>query len=110
MLVRKRSPGFFERWCNKPMSSIADMPMSAPAVEGVLEPLSVTVPTARRISGLGNTTIWGLIKDRKLETVHIGRRTLITYRSLVALLAPQTGPQPRPGCQRRRKTRSVDGV
>jgi hypothetical protein len=70
------------------MSSIADMPLSAPAVESVLEPLTVTVATARRISGLGNTTIWLLIKDQKLETVHIGRRTLITYRSLVALLAP----------------------
>jgi excisionase family DNA binding protein len=51
-------------------------------------PLTVTVATARRISGLGNTTLWALIKDRKLETVRIGRRRLITFRSLEALLTP----------------------
>jgi hypothetical protein len=53
-----------------------------------LRPLTVTVATARKISGLGNTTIWALIKARKLETVRIGRRRLITVRSLEALLQP----------------------
>jgi hypothetical protein len=53
-----------------------------------LKPLTVTVATARRVSGLGNTTVWALIKAQKLETVHVGRRTLITFRSLEALLAP----------------------
>jgi Helix-turn-helix domain len=52
------------------------------------KPLTVTVAAARRISGLGNTTLWALIKDRKLETVRIGRRRLITFRSLEALLTP----------------------
>jgi len=51
-------------------------------------PLTVTVATARQISGLGNTTLWGLIKDRKLEVIRVGRRTLITFRSLEALLTP----------------------
>ncbi len=72
-----------------PMSpSVTDVSASAARADDALAPLTVTVATARRISGLGNTTIWGLIKDQKLETVHIGRRTLITYRSLVVLLAP----------------------
>lgn len=53
-----------------------------------LKPLTVTVATARKISGLGNTTIWALIKARKLEAVRVGRRTLITFRSLEALLEP----------------------
>lgn len=52
------------------------------------KPLTVTVATARKFSGLGNTTIWGLIKQGKLEAVRIGRRTLITFRSLESLLAP----------------------
>jgi excisionase family DNA binding protein len=52
------------------------------------KPLTVTVATARKISGLGNTTVWGLIKEGKLEAVRVGRRTLITFRSLEALLAP----------------------
>jgi len=58
------------------------------------KPLTVTVGAAKKLSGLGNTTIWALIKDRKLETVHVGRRTLITYRSLEALLAPRSQPRP----------------
>jgi len=52
------------------------------------KPLTVTVAAARKISGLGNTTIWGLIKQGKLEAVRIGRRTLITFRSLETLLTP----------------------
>jgi hypothetical protein len=67
------------------------------------KPLTVTVATARKLSGLGNTTLWGLIKDRTLETVHVGRRTLITFRSLEALLAPRSQPQPRRGRGRPRK-------
>jgi hypothetical protein len=58
-----------------------------------LKPLTVTVATARRISGLGNTTIWALIKARRLETVHVGRRTLVTFRSLEALLDPSLQPE-----------------
>jgi hypothetical protein len=80
--------------------SIADAKyLTAPLKGGLaaLTPLTVTVANARTISGLGATTIWGLIKDKKLETVHVGRRTLITFRSLEALLAPclTTEPQPR---------------
>jgi hypothetical protein len=60
------------------------------------KPLTVTVATAKRLSGLGNTTIWALIKDQTLETVHVGRRTLITFRSLEALLAPCLTSQPQP--------------
>ena len=52
------------------------------------KPLTVTVATARKISGLGNTTIWQLIKNGKLETVHVGRRRLVVYSSLQKLLSP----------------------
>jgi hypothetical protein len=64
-----------------------------------MKPLTVTIATARHISGLGNTTLWQLIKDQKLEAVRIGRRTLVTFRSLEALLAPRSEPiqQPRRG-------------
>ena len=60
------------------------------------KPLTITVATAKRLSGLGNTTIWALIKDQTLETVHVGRRTLITFRSLEALLAPCLTSEPQP--------------
>jgi hypothetical protein len=65
--------------------SIEDICTTAP---DQLKPLTVTVTTARRISGLGNTTIWALIKARKLTIVRVGRRTLVTYGSLEALLKP----------------------
>lgn len=48
--------------------------------------LAVTVKTARKITGLGNTTLYRLIKERKLETVSIGRRRLVKYASLQALV------------------------
>jgi hypothetical protein len=60
--------------------------------DGSLKPLAVTVAVARRLSGLGNTTIWALIKSQKLEVVRIGRRTLIILRSLDA---PRSSEQPR---------------
>jgi excisionase family DNA binding protein len=52
-------------------------------------PLTVTVETARKISGLGNTTIWALIKNGTLESVSVGRRRLILFPSLERLLAPK---------------------
>jgi hypothetical protein len=61
------------------------------------KPLTVTVGTAKKLSGLGNTTIWALIKNRRLETVLVGRRRLIIFHSLEALLAPRLQPRPRRG-------------
>jgi hypothetical protein len=55
------------------------------------KPITVTVATAKRLSGLGNTTLWALIKARRLDTVRVGRRTLVTFRSLELLLAPERG-------------------
>jgi excisionase family DNA binding protein len=50
-------------------------------------PLAVTVPVARALLGIGNTTIWALIRDGELETVRIGRRRLVVYASIESLLA-----------------------
>jgi excisionase family DNA binding protein len=52
----------------------------------VTRPISVTVKTARSITGLGNTTIYQLIKEQKLVTTTIGRRRLISYDSLERLV------------------------
>jgi excisionase family DNA binding protein len=53
------------------------------------KPIAVTIPTARRISGLGNSTIWKLISEGRLDTVSVGRRRLILYDSLEKLLSPK---------------------
>jgi excisionase family DNA binding protein len=52
------------------------------------KPISVTIPTAREMSGLGNTTVWKLISEKKLATVKVGRRVLVIYESLERLLTP----------------------
>jgi hypothetical protein len=69
-----------------------------PTENDITLPLAVTFPVARRISGLGLTTLWRLARERRIETVRVGRRTLITYRTLAQLLLPDAAdaPQPRP--------------
>lgn len=52
-----------------------------------LPPITVSVDEFQRLSGLGPTKTWALIKDGKLESVKIGRRRLITYESAQRLLA-----------------------
>ena len=52
------------------------------------KPLTVTVPAARSLTGLGNTTIWALIKSGELELVRVRRRRLVLYASLEKLLSP----------------------
>jgi hypothetical protein len=52
-------------------------------------PITVTIANARYISGLGNSTIWKLISEGRLDTVNIGRRRLVLYDSLEKLLSPK---------------------
>jgi excisionase family DNA binding protein len=51
-------------------------------------PLAVSVKNACRLIGVGNTKMWELIKDNKVQTITIGRKRLVVYSSLEALLAP----------------------
>ncbi|MDT8333361.1 helix-turn-helix domain-containing protein [Roseomonas gilardii] len=51
------------------------------------EPYSVTVKQAREMTGLGNTTVYALIRDGRLKSVKLGKRTLILTDSIKALLA-----------------------
>jgi excisionase family DNA binding protein len=50
------------------------------------EPLTVTIKEAKRLTGLGKTTMFALIRDGKLSVVRIGHRTLVQYESLRNLL------------------------
>jgi excisionase family DNA binding protein len=54
-----------------------------------IKPLAVTVADACRITGLGNTTIYALIREGKLRTFKAGRRRLVVYASLEALVSPE---------------------
>jgi excisionase family DNA binding protein len=48
--------------------------------------ITVTVPEALRLSGLGRTKLYELIADGTLASTTVGRRRLVSYASLKALL------------------------
>lgn len=50
-----------------------------------IEPLTVRVATAVKITGLSRSRVYELIQSGDLETVKVGRATLILFRSLKAL-------------------------
>jgi excisionase family DNA binding protein len=51
-----------------------------------LKPLTVTVQQARRLTGLGNTTVYALIGDGTLESVLVRGRRLILFDSIEKLV------------------------
>jgi hypothetical protein len=68
------------------------------ATESRPKALAVTVKQAAALSGFGLTSVWALLRDGRLEAVRVPgvRRTLVSYASLVRLLAPpQASPQRR---------------
>jgi excisionase family DNA binding protein len=58
--------------------------------EGV-KPLAVPVKIACKLLGVGNTTMWALIKAGRVKTISIGRRRLVVYASLESLLTTEAG-------------------
>lgn len=51
-----------------------------------MDPITITIDGTRKATGLGTTTIYALINQGKLETRKVGRRTLVTTRSIKTLL------------------------
>jgi hypothetical protein len=77
-----------------------------PEIAGNLPPLAVTLREARRISGLGYTTLWKLRKAGRLRSIKVPGvdRTLIDFRSLQELLGQSAAVAPparRPGRPRK---------
>lgn len=54
-----------------------------------MEPIATSVSGAAKALGLGRTTIYELINSGRLETVKLGRRTLIKTASIHALINPK---------------------
>jgi excisionase family DNA binding protein len=52
----------------------------------VLEPLTVRIPVAVELTGISRSRLYLLIQAGELETVKLGRSTLIPYRALKALV------------------------
>ncbi len=51
-----------------------------------INPVTVTVPMALKLSGLGRTKLYELLAKREIESVRVGTRRLINFASLKALL------------------------
>jgi excisionase family DNA binding protein len=59
--------------------------VTAAADAAPLKPLTVTVPVALYITGLGRTKLYQLLDDGTIKSVFIGRRRLINFASLEQL-------------------------
>lgn len=53
----------------------------------ILEPLATTIPDTVRITGLSKSKIYSLIAEGALEKIKVGRRSLVTTKSIHRLLA-----------------------
>ena len=51
-----------------------------------LEPLTVRIPVAIRLTGIGRSKLYELIKSGDVDTVKIGTATLVTMASLRRLV------------------------
>jgi hypothetical protein len=51
-----------------------------------IDPVTVTVPDALRLSGLGRTKFYELIGSGAIKSITIGTRRLVDFASLKALL------------------------
>lgn len=60
--------------------------MTSRSLEHDIEPLTVRVSTAVRITGLSRSRIYELIQSGDLITVKVGRATLIKYGSIKELI------------------------
>ena len=56
---------------------------------GSAKPLAVTVKKACELIGVGNTTMYELIRAGRVKTMTIGRRRLIIYSSLEELVSDE---------------------
>ena len=54
--------------------------------EALLEPLTVRISMAVRLTGLGRSKLYELIKSGEIETIKVGAATLVTMSSLRRLL------------------------
>jgi excisionase family DNA binding protein len=54
------------------------------------EPVTITIPDALRLSGLGRTKLYELLTKGEIQSVRVGSRRLIVFATLKALLTPKT--------------------
>jgi len=61
------------------------VPQIRPADPRDVEPICVRIAAAVKLTGIGRSTLYELIKEGELETIKVGRSTFIRYASLKRL-------------------------
>lgn len=64
------------------MANVPTDPAKSTSGHPVVEPLTVRIPTAIRMIGIGRSKLYELIQAGEIDTVKVGRCTLITVESL----------------------------
>jgi len=63
-----------------------------------LEPISVRIPEAIRLTGLSRSRLYELMKSREIEFVKVGSSTLIPFESLRGFIERQRSAVGNSGC------------
>jgi hypothetical protein len=50
------------------------------------KPLTVSVKRARELIDVSHTTIWKLISEKRLDTIRLGTKRLVIFRSIERLI------------------------
>lgn len=51
-----------------------------------MDPITISISDTKKATGLGRTKLYELINEGKLQTVKVGRRTLVKTASIRALV------------------------
>jgi hypothetical protein len=89
--IRRRPPA---KDCDMSVGNVAKRsarsgPFRFPTLPLPLEPLTVRIPVAVQLTGIGRSKIYELIAAGKLDTVKVGASTLVTVASLRRLVQRQ---------------------
>lgn len=76
-MMRRKTPDERDREKATALEELRTLPM---------EPISVRISAAVKLTGIPRTTLYELIKSGDIETVKIGRSTFIPYRCLRRLI------------------------
>ncbi len=76
------------------------------SVGGAFKPLTVSIKRACEILDIGHTKMWELIGAERVKTISIGRKRLVIYSSLEALVAA-SAEATAPALQSRRHSRQA---
>jgi len=61
------------------------MPTQRPSPDGYLDPITVRISDAVKLTGISRSRVYELIRSGQIETVKVGRAKLVLYRSLKRL-------------------------